>query len=211
MTCKHCGYINDGNSGFCAMCGAQLIAETAPQPQQPAYSYEDYSINEQDFNQDFNQQNAYAQQPQQPYAQQPYAQQPNYAPAEPKNPGQGPGIASLVIGIVSWLCCNPAFLLSIVAIICGAIGRKKSKEAGMKNGTATAGLALGIIPLVISAVIVIVGLVLAGVMIATMGFDEFMWTMEEIIEEFMYMMEEALDYLTYIIEDIFRELGIYYY
>lgn len=194
MTCKHCGYINDGNSGFCAMCGAQLSENTAPQPQQqPAYSYEDYSINEQDFNQ----QPAYA--PQQPYAQQPYAQQPYYAPpVEPQNPGKGLGIASLVLGIVSFLCCNPLYLFSIIAIICGAIGRKKSKEVDMKNGTATAGLVLGILPIAISVVITVVYIVIAVIMIATMGFDEFMWTMEEFIEEFIY-----------VFEDILYEFGLY--
>ena len=55
------------------------------------------------------------------------------------NPGQGLGIASLVCSIVG---------VSIVGLILGIIGLKKSKEAGMSNGMALAGIIISSIGLV---------------------------------------------------------------
>ncbi len=209
MTCKHCGYVNNDNDVYCALCAAKLEKDTVeaaayaqpvqndqqayqPQYQQPQPQYQQPQQPQQQYQQPQPQ----YQQPQQQYQQQ--YQQPYVQPVAPQNPGSGLGTASLVLGIISMLLCNPMFICSFIAIICGGVGKKKSKEAGMKNGTATAGITLGMIPIIISTLAVIAYVVIAIFMIATMGFDEFMWTMEEIFEEFFY-----------IIEDVLYEMGIY--
>jgi hypothetical protein len=76
----------------------------------------------------------------------------NQSPPPPPPPVAGPplgvqpqksalGVVALVLGILS-LC--GFFVLSVAAIICGVIGRKKAKQAGDSTAMATAGLVLGI-------------------------------------------------------------------
>lgn len=66
---------------------------------------------------------------------------------ENKPAGKGCGIASLVCGIISVVCCS---YLSIPAIICGIISLVQSKNSGSKaNGLAIAGLILGGIAVII--------------------------------------------------------------
>ncbi len=60
----------------------------------------------------------------------------------------GLGIGALICGILGFCCCG---ILSVVAIILGAIGISKDDEPGM----AKAGLILGVISLVIGIVIAI--------------------------------------------------------
>lgn len=220
MICKHCGYNNEETDAFCAMCGkaveqeieeTSVLTDTQPEYQQEAEYAQTYAQPQQAYapqqpyapQQAYTPQQNYAQ-PQQAYApQQNYAQQPYYAPVQPVvvqpvNPGKGAGIAALVFGIISWILCNPLCSFSLVAVICGSVGRKKSKAADMKNGVATAGLVLGLIPIIITALAVIAAIVTSIVMIATMGVDEFMW-----------MLEDILDEIVWIIEDILYEIGLY--
>ena len=71
----------------------------------------------------------------------------------------GLSITSLVLGIASFVCIAIntflAILCAILAIIFGAIGRKKGAK-----GIGTAGLVLGIIALVIEVIIVIFAMML---------------------------------------------------
>jgi Domain of unknown function (DUF4190)/Protein of unknown function (DUF2510) len=63
----------------------------------------------------------------------------------------GMAVAALVLGI-----CWGYGLLSILAIIFGAIGRKQTAERGQGGrGLATAGLILGIVGLAIAAIVII--------------------------------------------------------
>jgi hypothetical protein len=74
------------------------------------------------------------------------------APVAATNPGQGLGIASLVLALLG---------VSLVGLILGIIGMKKSKEAGMSNGLALAGVIISAIGLVFGVLwlifVVIVG------------------------------------------------------
>ncbi len=95
-------------------------------------------------------------QPEQPPYQQPYPPQQPYAaayspytapyqPQQPENPGKGWAIASLVLGIVSVVCCcvwYVALVPALLAVIFGIVGVAK-KQGGM----AVAGLILGCIGL----------------------------------------------------------------
>lgn len=106
-----------------------------------------------------NGQQPYGQQPygQQPYNQQPYGQMP-YQPTP--TPGKGMAITALVLSIVG--VCGSCFygigiVLLIVALILAIIA--KAKGAG---GMATAALIVSIVGLVI-------GLIIAGVMILSLG------------------------------------------
>ena len=66
---------------------------------------------------------------------------------ENKPAGKGTGIASLVCGIISVVCC--CSYLCIPAIVCGIISVVQSNKAGSKiNGLAIAGLILGGIALI---------------------------------------------------------------
>ncbi len=112
MFCPICGRENNDNAMFCEGCGNALNgAQQAPQ--QNAYQQDPY------------QQNAY---------------QPNYnqAPA-PAQPGKGLAIASLVLGIISFLCF-PA-ITGTLGIIFGGVAKSK----GFKGGMATAGIVCGVI------------------------------------------------------------------
>jgi hypothetical protein len=96
------------------------------------------------------QQNGYAQpqynQPQynqQQYNQPQYNQPQQYvAPAQPADDSKGLAIASLVLGIVSLVCCGS--VCSIVGLVLGIMSRKRKPE---NNGMATAGIVLSIISL----------------------------------------------------------------
>ncbi|MFW9987430.1 MAG: DUF4190 domain-containing protein [Candidatus Odinarchaeota archaeon] len=57
------------------------------------------------------------------------------------------GIAALICAILGFFCCG---ILSIVAIILGAIGIGKDED----NGMAIAGLVLGLISLVVGLILV---------------------------------------------------------
>lgn len=72
------------------------------------------------------------------------------APAT-ENPGNGLGIASLILSIVG---------VHLIGIILGIIGLRQSKKAGHKNGLALAGIIIGIIGFV--AVALFVSLVAYG-------------------------------------------------
>jgi prepilin-type processing-associated H-X9-DG protein len=58
-------------------------------------------------------------------------------------PGQGLGVASLILAIVSYVLCVGAPLLSIPAVICGHMSLSQSKRAGAPRGMAIGGLVLG--------------------------------------------------------------------
>lgn len=65
-------------------------------------------------------------------------------------PGKGLGIASMVLGIVALVCfCTGwfAIICAIVGTALGGVAMKKAKDAGVKNGLATAGLACSVVAL----------------------------------------------------------------
>lgn len=77
---------------------------------------------------------------------------PNMQPQQPVNDGKGLSIAAIVCGILGIIggfipvVSYFTFVLAILGIIFGVIGRKKSTAAyGKASGLATAGLVLGII------------------------------------------------------------------
>ncbi len=65
-------------------------------------------------------------------------------------------IASLVLGIVSCLCCNPLFACSIIGIIMGIQSRKANPD---NNTMATIGIVLSAIGIVFQIIGIIVGIV----------------------------------------------------
>jgi hypothetical protein len=97
-----------------------------------------------------------------PYGQQSaapwYGEQPPYGAGTSRN---GIGTAALVVGILAVLASITVvggILFGVVAIILGAIGRGRAKRREATNGgSATAGLVLGIVGLVLSAALVAVG------------------------------------------------------
>ena len=80
--------------------------------------------------------------------QSPYQKQyPGPNPPNGDHPGQGPAIASLVLGIVG---------LFVAGIICGIIGlcmAAKAKNEGYVGGIRTAGFVLSLVALVLGAVV----------------------------------------------------------
>ena len=91
----------------------------------------------------------------------------NYQQPVPQSvPGKGLGITSMVLGIISlvlfcfWFIALPC---AIVGIILGCISISQAKEAGMKNGMATAGIVCS----AIAIVLVILILILAAIGVAS--------------------------------------------
>lgn len=134
-----------------------------------------------DYNNNFNQ-NYENQAPVEPVAPQEYIPQPVQAepmyngvpqgdvqpmPAQPaKKETNGLSIASLVTGILSVTCCCGSILgiiLSIVAIVLGAISKKQQKE---NNTMALVGIILGAVGIVIAIVCLVLGFgagIIAGI------------------------------------------------
>ncbi len=90
----------------------------------------------------------------------------------PPQPQNGIGTAALVMGILQFVCLGP--IASILAVIFGAIGRRKAKEGLATNGSvATAGFWLGIAGLILSVIggIVVAALLVFGVTAASDALD----------------------------------------
>ncbi|MBO5341346.1 MAG: DUF4190 domain-containing protein [Lachnospiraceae bacterium] len=71
--------------------------------------------------------------------------------AAPAPAGNGLAIAALICGIAGIICC-PCGIVSVVAIILGAMGKKKCANTGMAQW----GLILGIVGVVLFVIAVIV-------------------------------------------------------
>lgn len=130
------GHSNDDASQFCATCGALIVSKATPPPPPPI--------------------SPYPPQPAPPAYQQPGYQQPGYGQYAPQ-PSNGMGVAALVLGILSVLLCSGYGVLSVLAIVFGAIGLGKANRGEATNrGMALWGLWLGIASIVIGVIAVIV-------------------------------------------------------
>jgi hypothetical protein len=93
----------------------------------------------------------------------------------PENPGQGFGIASMVLGICGLLglcvCGCFALPLAIIGLILGFSGKRKSVEAGATHSFATAGIIMSIITLVLSVIFLIFFLVMMAMGEASYSVD----------------------------------------
>lgn len=133
--------------------------------------YNNQNTNGQDFNQGndnpvnnqgYDNQQNYTAQPQQPNAQQNYTAQPQqynaqpYQAEVPQKKNDGNAIASLVLGIVSIVCCNPLFAASIVGLVLGIKSRNANPD---NNSMATAGIILSCIGIVVGIIAIIVAVV----------------------------------------------------
>ncbi|MGI6221098.1 MAG: DUF6591 domain-containing protein [Coriobacteriales bacterium] len=84
----------------------------------------------------------------------------NNAPQQqpPHGSSNGISIAGMVVGIIGIVCALVpggywiAFILGVLAVVFGAVGRSNAKKAGQKAGPATAGLALGVITIVLGVI-----------------------------------------------------------
>lgn len=82
-----------------------------------------------------------------------------------KDPGKGIGIVSMVFGIISLvsqltgLLTFLSFPSTLVGLICGFIARKRSAEAGIKNGCATAGITCSAVTLALDVISWIIGII----------------------------------------------------
>lgn len=150
MICKNCGADCAPGTLYCTSCGSPLPEEPQQEPtqqttQQP-YGY------------------------QQPYSQQPYGYQPPQKPAEP---AQGLAIASMILGILSFMFMP--LITGIVAICLGC----SAKSKGNRSGMATAGIVCGSIALAFIVLIII----LVIVFIASGGLEP----LYDLIEEYSYV------------------------
>ena len=133
-TCPKCGAQADGI--FCINCGAAVNSEPAaapaPQPQQPVQPQQPYYPPQQPV------------QPQQPY----YPPQQPYYPAQPPVEPEKPGMATAAIGF--------AFLIPLVGLILGIVGKKKYQSPELKKRCNTA-IIISIVVWVLSFVIQFAG------------------------------------------------------
>lgn len=173
MFCPECGTQNANDAIFCAGCGTRLAAEQpvqqpiceapveapaceAPvqvpvyevpvQPQQPVYQV--------------------PVQPQQPVYQQPYqpAYQQSYQPYQAYQkpadvPGKGIGIAGMILGIASLVCCCEGIIAgpcALIGLILSIVGVSKASKAGAKNGFAIAGIVCASIGLIFAALYLLI-------------------------------------------------------
>lgn len=123
---------------------------------QPDYTQQNDYSNNQQYNQQYGQYNQqYAQ-----YGQQGYSQQyPAYV--ESQDDSNGMGVASLVMGIISLVCCS-SFIFSVLGIVFGIISLSRKKT---NNGIAVAGV-------VLSAISIIIGIVVICAFVATGAYAE---------------------------------------
>lgn len=140
MFCPNCGKQTDDNAAFCDSCGASLNAP--PPPPQGQQQYQQYN-----------------QPGQQPNYQQSYQAPPDVPETSPT------AIWSLVLGILSLLCCCGCFA-GIPAVICGHIALNQISESDGKftgRGLALSGLIVGYIAIAFH----ILAIVIYGIIAAT--------------------------------------------
>lgn len=133
---------------------------------QPDYTQQNNYSNNQQYNQQYGQYNQqYGQQYNQPYAQygqQGYSQQyPTYV--ETQDDSNGMGVASLVMGIISLVCCG-SFIFSILGIVFGIVSLSRKKT---NNGMAIAGI-------IMSAISIVIGIIIICVLFATGAYVDFL-------------------------------------
>ncbi len=106
------------------------------------------------------------QQPPQPYRQYPYNQnnpnntyrRPEYMPPSPlPQPGSGLATASMICGIFSlvFFCTGPFAIVGVILGIAAVITASCAKKKGFVGGMAAAGLATGIVGIILSALVFI--------------------------------------------------------
>lgn len=125
MICKNCGFDNNDQAQFCVSCGTPLEQPVEQQNyQQPNYQQPNYQ--QQPYNNVYNQ----------------YQQPANV-------PGKGFAIASMILGILSFLCFP--FITGLLGIIFGGVAKSK----GYRGGMATAGIVCGIIGVALQLIFVV--------------------------------------------------------
>lgn len=174
MLCPYCGTQNAEYSKFCAGCGARIGAEQpAPEYSQPVSEplpvYDPQPICEAQPvcepqpqpQQTFYQQDVYQQPPVQPtYYQPPVNPQmayPAYQQAAPL-PGKGLGIAGMILGIVSLVCCCLWYvsgLCAVVGLILSIVSMVQGRKVGKTNGYALAGIICCAIGLLFAAIMLL--------------------------------------------------------
>ena len=122
MLCKNCGTLNDPNSKFCSSCGVDL--SLAKEGESPITPQPTYT-----------EQNG----------------TPQYL-VQNTDDGKGFAIASLVLGIVSFICF--AFIAGTLGIVFGIVAKNK----GYKGGMATAGIVCGAIGIALWILMMIAGM-----------------------------------------------------
>ena len=198
MICAKCGYLNNDNDKFCGMCGEAILVPVQERQEEQEPILSDFTGFESDFSQqDFSQQD-FSQQDfsQQDFSQQDFSQQyfsqqgqhyaPVVNPSQPAaaDPGQTLGIVALVTGVLSILtsCCTSFIMpflsilsipFAIAALVCGAMGMKKSKEVGKTNVMAIIGLIIGILSVLTFFVTVLFSVLGLFGMGAAMMYEEF--------------------------------------
>ncbi len=141
MICRNCGVENPNEAKYCTYCGAEL---TPPQPVNVQADIPNPNIPDPNVapNQNFGQ----------GYQQPPYGYQAPIQPPKPQHSGMA--IASLILGIVSLLCC--AVITGPLGVIFGIIDKSK----GNKSGCATAGIICGAIGFVLWLILIIFNIIL---------------------------------------------------
>ena len=149
MICPVCGTLNEDTAKFCGGCGARLITEEPQMPVAEAAAVEETvfveevtAVEEVTLSEEILEEQIPAQDeiPGQPVEQLPVQ------PKPVKDAGKGLGIAGMVLGILSLMCCGCAgiaLFMSVVSVILSCVGIVKSRRCGYVNGFAIAGLACG--------------------------------------------------------------------
>ena len=158
MYCPICGNPCDENAAFCGNCG-NPIQTNKPKKEDAQPAYQQPTQQQPAYQQPAYQQPAY-QQPayRQPAYQQPTYQQPVYQYVQPvnePNPGNGKGIASMILSIIAVVFCwIPIYnifslFLAIPGLILGIIGTLQSSKAGKSKGKALVGVILSAVSLLV--------------------------------------------------------------
>ena len=79
-------------------------------------------------------------------------------PVEVKKPGKGKGVASMILGILSFIssCGLVGCILAIISFFLGISAKKAAKKAGTKNGFATTGIVFSILSWVVPIAILLI-------------------------------------------------------
>lgn len=123
------------------------------QPVEPTYQPPQNNVPQGDPN--FNQPPYGAPQYGQPPYGAPQYNQPMYPPVAPDN-SKGLAITSLVLSILSFICCG--FPFSIAGFVCGLVSLSRKKE---NNGMAVAGVIISVIAFIVT-LITIVAMIASG-------------------------------------------------